>query len=403
MLWWGDVYHITDTIEKQTRQMMEADERHQAKLQADAERTAAMEEQRVDMLRRELSANEFSKRQCLLLFDVSCRLKQLNIDDGVPRFVKSLCELIDDFESIVSDAITDLLYKNLYAETGDVLRRVMKDFELEHSGEFDVFRRYHHLWRRHKPYLGGMKITSAEEFHRARRLIGDFRDFYAGNPDFAPDEAESVQKCMDVFAETVAKAKGMARTFKYEELGESRDVFVFLLCDYLKIADDIFSDGMWRESDEIMPSASRINDFCRFCAEAMDEDRSIADAVLRILDAVEDSGEIPVVVMLKQQQHSALIKILKQQKFIAEGAMRQYKKLSKTAWCFFGCLGALLCFTGLLCWENKVAFCIVFSCGIFLVLITASGVLVDLSKEKAATHLPMSKVSAFLKDRSATP
>lgn len=280
----------------------EANDRHRAKMEAIARQNAAIEAQRLKLLQQEQDAKEFSRRQSLRLYDISCMLEQLDVNEKPLARVQLCYKLKNDFDNIVLDAITDLQYRKLYSQVEISLSQHMERFKIDNAEELSIYRKHNDLEKRIEPYLDDLKINSAKELCQAQNLLKEVKCFSAENPELAIDEEEIefVREHVDVFVQSAAEMKALRMTLLGKGKITSGDSFDFLLCSFFKIEDDIFSSEMWKELCCAPLSTTMINDFCGFCYEAKRSDPTLSETVFQIFDSVDNPQTVPAVQMAKK-------------------------------------------------------------------------------------------------------
>ena len=377
----------------------EANDRHRAKMEAIAKQNTAIEAQRLKILQQEKESQEFSKQQSLRLYDISCMVNQLGSNEKPLAQIQLYYKLKRDFDNIILDAITDLQYRKLYSETNGSLQQYLEKITRDNTRELNIYRKYCELEHQVEPYLDDLKINSAKGFDQTQNLLKELRCFSAENPELAIDEEEIgfVQESIDAFIQRALEVKGLWHTLYDKEKIQDDVAFLFLLCDFFKIEDDIFSSEIWRGLDFAPSSKTLIHNFCSFCYDAWLRDSTLSDTIFQIFDSVENPKNVPAINKARKRLHTRIINVLKKRNQRVEQQIE--KKIYKKHEIRFmgpGCLVSIIFWTigvGLIPGFDNAKLAIGVIWGIAIVVI---GIEIGESKKNKAIKEPIPELMRSL-------
>ena len=374
-------------MEELAKEEKEANDRHRAEMREMARKVKEANDRHraemKEMARKEKEAKEFTKQQQFKLYDISCQVKELSKQDTVLSRIRLFYETQAEFEKIVHDAIEDLKYRKLYTQVETSLKKEEDNIVQKYQDELSTYQRFSELKKRAEQFDNSCIISNLEELREAEKLLDEIIKMAEETPELAIN-TQAIQSSIELFVLGTAKLKWFLELLEsnYIASPEQRRT---LLSSYYGVNEQFILSAEWESISPVEMSAEDIGPFCNFAFEYIHRDPSYTDAVLEIMESIDDPAAEQTVERIKGEQQKRIAEE-KARKIEEKQSKKQYKKMVKelaeqedktnkkekdkdNAASCLGCLGIIIIIAGISCaMENHIIWaCIVFIIGVFII------------------------------------
>ena len=352
-------------MEELAKKEKEANDRHRAEMK--------------EMARKEKEAKEFTKQQQFKLYDISCQVKELSKQDTVLSRIRLFYETQAEYEKIDHDAIEDLKYRKLYTQVEASLKKEENIIVQKHQDVLSTYQRFSELKKRAEQFDNSCIISNLEELREAEKLLDEIIKMTEETPELAIN-TQALQSSIELFVVGTAKLKWFLELLESNHIA-SPEQRRTLLSSYYGVNEHFILSSEWESISPIELPSEDIGHFCNYAFEYIHRDPSYTDAVLEILESIDDPAAEQTVERIKGEQQKRIAeekarkneekqhrKMVKQIAVEPDTTIKKEKDRDNAASCL-GCLGIILIIAGISCVvkDHIIWACIVFVIGILVI------------------------------------
>ena len=331
----------------------EANDRHRAKLEemakAEKEANDRHRAEMKELARKEKEAKEFTKQQQFKLYDISCRLEELETQETVIAKIRLFNEVNVDFEKISQDTIEDLQYRKLYTKVKKTLEKEQKVISRDYSKEWMLYLKFCDLKKQAEPYNALQTLQTFDDFHRAKKLLDEIKVITGEMPELTIENSVFLQKSIERFQESVENVKWFWNNFTRNDLIESVSQLQFLLFSFYKLDGRTMRDKDWENVTPAGPSPEVFKIFCKHCLEYVQKNNDCFDTALQLMGNIDNPDAELATQVLKNKQKEYEEEEQRKREEEKERAKAEQKRKRRKMICIGASLTAVLFAVGTCC------------------------------------------------------
>ncbi len=252
----------------------EANDRHRAKIE--------------EIAKAENEAKEFSKQQQFKLYDIFCKLEELEKQETVIARIRLFHEVNTEFETISRDTIVDLQYRKLYTQVKKALEKEQKVISRDHSKELMLYLKFCELKKQAEPYNTVQNLKTVDGLHKAEYLLNEMNEISKELPGLSVENSLFLQKSIEKFQESAENIKWFWINFAENGLIDSVSQLQILLFSFYKLDERIMQHKDWEQISPVGPSPEVFKTFCKYCLELVQESNDLFDTILQLMENIDN-------------------------------------------------------------------------------------------------------------------